>query len=386
MQNQELAVDDIAVLSGQALLLSSTASLICPLSLDARWVLKTDNAKSILLNPEAKQSLMPRSIASNADFALVTLQGSHELALVDLKHGQISEKSRLKDKAEKPYQFSIKPPLKLASGLIDNSLADSPEKIVHLGNNLFVASFANYYQFANPASGQDAVLGPGLIALLSIEGSAIKTRDILQLPYKNPLFIVKKNNDQIFVVCAGIYENINDAKLRSKDAGLIRFKLSTDNNKLEEINRIPLKDFVPAEPAWHGDTLVVPEAFGAKVALLKENATELLATNVFRKICEWKFLFAAHWYNDIFFLADSLGFLIGYSLSSGFYPFPFIKPIPLNKSQASTIPFFPQKILFRHQESGPALNDSYPPGYSAWVISQLQSKVVPLDFLEIFGP
>ena len=62
MQNQELAVDDIAVLSGQALLLSSTASLICPLSLDARWVLKTDNAKSILLNPEAKQSLMPRSL------------------------------------------------------------------------------------------------------------------------------------------------------------------------------------------------------------------------------------------------------------------------------------------------------------------------------------
>src|SRR5580700_3506992 len=93
-RNQELGVDDIAVLSGKALLLSSTASLICPLSLDARWVLKTDNTISILLNPEAKQSLMPRSIASNADFAVITLQGSHQLALVDLKSGQISEKSR----------------------------------------------------------------------------------------------------------------------------------------------------------------------------------------------------------------------------------------------------------------------------------------------------
>ena len=77
-------------------------------------------------------------------------------------------------------------------------------------------------------------------------------------------------------------------------------------------------------------------------------------------------------------LGDQSGAIVAYSLSEGFFPFPFSEPIITSLEQQ--IKLVPSQVIMRHK------SQEYQPGYSAWVVSHWQNKIIPLDFLKIFGP
>ena len=175
----------------------------------------------------------------------------------------------------------------------------------------------------------------------------------------------------------GVYD-FKDGKMKTNDAGLVLLSFADDKQSLTKKRELPLKDFIPAQPAFIKDTLIVPESYGQRIALIEENTTDALS-----KVKEPKyhrpllFRFAKHWHDDVVFLGEQQG-LVAFSLSEGFFPFPFNELMPLDKKQKDGVVFGPSKMLFRPDANGP--------GFSAWVLSMLQSRIVPLDLMEIFGP
>lgn len=387
-------IDDFLIEGDKALLLSSAAAELSQMKLKDSWVLENNEALHRALNPDGKQALLPGAFAVFEDHALVTLSATHELLLVDLKDGRHISKTRLYDEQGSLYLFTLNPALVVKNPLsaddssppsttISHSFAHSPDQALALSSQRFIVSFSNYYQYNDQNAGTDAVLGPAIVAMLDINAQGLVTKSIITLPFKNPVFINKSKSDELWVTCAGVYYNVG-SELKSTLAGLV--KLETKNDQLRIKHQIALHDFVPGRPAFIEDTIILPEAFGKRVAVFKENSTVAMNDLKVAFYGDFRFINATHWHSDVVFLGEAGGSLIAFSLSEGFFPFPFIKPIPLDSEQSSKVAFMPAKIIFRHQERGHGFDQKFSPGFSALVLSQLQSRIIPLDLLGVFGP
>lgn len=387
-------VSDISITPTHALILSSAAAQISKIKIDESFILASKNSETILLNPDPQTALFPRALSASGDHALVSLMGTDELALVGLTNGSVLSKSRLKNSDGSLFLFDLLPPLNVkypmsADGLsppsttINRSFAHNPDQVLALGGDIFIASFVNYFQFADKSAGTDSVVGPGVVALLAIENKQIITKSIIVLPFKNPLFFTPQGDDTLWVICSGAFKEIGD-KLTSVDAGIALLAFSHDKKTLGLKHQITLKDFVPGKPALVNDKLILPEAYGKRIAILDESSTGVREIKELTFRHPVGFIFATHWHDDVVFLGEERGTLVAFSLREGFFPFPFKEPIALDPKQDKSVIFAPHKMLFRPDEL--STKNGYKPGFSGWVLSQLQNKIVPLDLLKVFGP
>ncbi len=357
-------IEDIAVVGSGVAILSPLAGLIKLHQLKPTWEIG-DSTGSIALNPQAKPALYPRMIATYGYKAVIPMFGSNELALIDLPSNKLTYSARLKE-----------------------ADTDNAERVIAIDEQTYLASFVNFRQFSDPAKNQPAILGPGMIALLRIQGESIVTENILALPYKNPQFFKLVSPTEIWVSCTGAFSDLSGTSLSSVDAGLVKIGLSTDKKTLSINHHIALTNFTPAEPEVLNGKLIIPEAWGTRLAILDQSASGLSQTDIkpssFHR--PFNFTFATYFHGDIIFLGDAQGALIAYSLSEGFFPFPFVEPINLVTDQSQKIRLNPSKIMFRHREESRTLNSKHIGGFSAWVLSPSQHKIIPLDLLEVFGP
>lgn len=386
-----IEIDHIALYDKTSALLSTNATLLSFHPIDETWGLKRKSLSTILLNPEHQQQLYPRASLLTKNHAIVALYGTHELLLIDRASNNMLYKSRLLDQNGKLYLFENNPSLAVknpsawdgtnASLNITKSFAHSPEALFAIDDTNFLVAFANYYQFADASKGHASVVGPSIIALMSIENNQLRTKQILQLPFKNPRYFMK-NNDAIWVSASGVYRDINSQPVTSDEAGLVKLAFGADKS-LSIAHTIPLPNFSPAEPALINNKIIIPLAYGNSIVVIDGDATAVNPQDIKTPNFPQTFAFtvAAHWHDDIFFLTSTDGSLVAYSLTESFFPFPFIEPIRINQRQGKLITPSPTQLIFQKAET----NEDYSPGFSAWVLSSTQNKVFLLDFLEVFG-
>lgn len=350
-------VDSVAFHKDHASILSSSASLIRTFTLDKYWQ-PLANPKNILLNKEASSIIGPRALASLGDMILVSLFNKHEIELVDPKQQKITDSTKV-------------------------NKAQNAEAIITIDDKNFLASFVNYYEFEDSSKNQEAVVGPGVIALMSVDNNKLTTKETKELQYKNPTHFIKQTDKSIWVVCSGAF-SFKNGRVSSKDAGLV--KITIKDNLITIDKSIPLNDFVPASPAIVEDTLVLPHYFSNEVTIINSSYEFKKFTIEKPGYKNFNFTFATYWYDDIVFLGESSGLLIAFSISEKAFVYPFINPIRISNDKSLTIPLNPQALHFRHQVEKRRLTDKYNLGFNAWVSSSAQAKIIPLDFLTVFGP
>ncbi len=165
-------------------------------------------------------------------------------------------------------------------------------------------------------------------------------------------------------------------------------RIASDKKSITIERQIPLTDFAPAMMATVAGKLVIPRSDKNEIAVIDETATAVVPADIkpatFHR--QFSFTFAKHWYDKIVFLGDSRGTLVAYSIDEGYFPFPFVEPIIINPQVAESVGVRPQTIYFRHQEQNFDIAQKSPRGFSAWIVSDTQWKIFPMDFLEVFGP
>jgi hypothetical protein len=353
----------VATHNNEALILSQEAALLRRIQINGDWTLaKPTRENNILLNPKIKEAPSPQMIEAHNKHALVSFFNAGDVGLINLEANKLINNFKL------PYN----PPLR------------SAQSVLALDNQSYLVSFVNFDPAAQDSS---KAYGPGVVALVEVNNNLITAAQVLTLPYVNPYAfkISPTNSSDIWVMCTGAFTNKAGEALKTTKAGLIKLTLSSPNN-IKVINiahQIDLPDFVPAQFELVGDNLIIPELGGNRLLVLQENNLKLkpLEANYSRK---FNFTLASHWHDDILLLGDESGALVAYSLSEGFFPFPFSEPFYVNKDQQ--IKFMPSQIIMRHTSENKKLEQDYLPGYGAWVVSHRQNQIIPLDFLKIFGP
>jgi hypothetical protein len=393
----EKDIDSIDFIKDHAALLSSTGALISIFATDNYWKLGEKARHNIVLNQKNNVTSGAHMIAKFGNFIAATLFDTHEVVLIDPIKERVIDRVRLKNEKNQFYLFDVSPPLTVKNPIdaddsgnrsvtITKTTSRNAETVIALDQTHILASFVNYYQFADFDQKQEAVVGPGLVALLALENGMLITKDVLVLPYKNPRFFLKKDASNIWVSCSGVWSTCGST-CSTQGAGLVRVVVSSDFTSLSVNHKIPSHDFAIAEPSLVGDTLIIPHYWKNEIAVINEDATDIHDTDM-KKLDltpEPRFTFSIHWYGDIIFLGDARGTLIAYSLTDGFFPFPFIEPIVIDRTLSKEIPLNPLKLYFRHTVENLDLRVDYPQGYNAWILSA-SYKIYPLDFLSVFGP
>src|SRR5690606_18814001 len=120
-------------------------------------------------------------------------------------------------------------------------------------------------------------------------------------------------------------------------------------DKLSISHQIALTDFTPGEPAVVNNKLIVPHAWGNHLAVIDETATamgtENLKTHAYHR--PFSFILAKHWHDDVVFLTTHDGNIVAYSISEGFFPFPFTEPMKLNRAQDKRMAINPMQLFIR---------------------------------------
>jgi len=382
----------------QVAVLSSEASLVRFFNVSNRFVLNDKPASAILLNQKDTNALGARTIMTVGNFFVTPLFDTHAVALINAETQRIDALERLRDRSGKLLRFTVDPPLHVSdpidaddslqkSTIIAKTTARNAEAVIALDDRHFLLSFANYYQPADFSHNSGAVVGPGIVALMDIEGDKVKTKSQLVMPFKNPSFFVKKNEQTIWVACVGAWQATQSGVFKSTDVGLVRLVINGDFSSIRIEHQIPLNDFAIAEPALVGSKLILPHSWQNEIAVIDENAHQV--RDIDKKIADtrrdFRFTFATAWHDDIVFLGDAHGTLVAYSLKEGFFPFPFLEPIVLDENIDQKVMLNPIKLRFRHENLTTALAENHPAGYSAWVLTATY-RIYPLDFLSIFGP
>lgn len=394
----EKEVSSLAFLPAKAAILSSTASSIYIHAIDEFFRLSNRDS-AILLNKNDLMDVGAHQVASIGDRLVVTLFNTHEVGLMEPDNFKVLDRKRLL-KGDHPPLFDVTPPLSLKnpidangngtlSNTISRSAARNAQAILAVDNDHVLVSFVNYYQFADPSLHERSVVGPGIVALMKINGDVLTTLSAKPMPFKNPTHILKKDDKNFWILCAGAWQYDQNSFFNSTDAGLVQIKLADAKNDILVEHQIDLGDFSPAEPAIVSNKIIIPRSWKNEVAIIDESANAISDSDIVSpRYGDGKFYFtvAAHWHDDVLFLGDATGSLIAFHLHDGFFPFPFIKPIAINPKLDASIFSGVHQVYFRHQVEGYDLKVRSPMGYSAWAVSQVENKIYPLDFLSVFGP
>lgn len=374
-------------------ILSAQASLVQIFDIDQYWQIQQVN-KSILLARD--NDPMPFSLVTRKNFAVVSMWNSHEITVLDLNRAQVIASAKVKDDKDKLYVFDLKHSLSVITPIdaddsgkkdttIHKSMARNAESILALDDTHFLVSFVNYYQFEIPSLAQKSVVGPGVIALMSLVNNQLKTNDRKVLPCKNPRYFTSKDKYNVYVTCCGAFVNVGQSTVSSNEAGLVRLKLSADYSSFSIDHHIPLP-FAPAEPDFVDGRMIIPHNYKNELVDIDENAVAINAADTKKLKSKASFTLASHWHDKILFIADASGKLIAYSLDEGFLPFPFTEPIVINKAIDEKVGLNIKAIYFRHKINKLDLKTDYAPGYGAWVLSDVHHRIFPLDFLAVLGP
>jgi len=342
----------VRIQNNEAFILSEEKAFLRRIPINSDWTLATDAREDILLNPHINESPSPQMVDARKHHAVVSLFNSGELSLVELSTNKLINNFKL-----------------------PHNQTNSAQSVLVLDDTNYLVSFVNFKQ--NPQD-KSYTYGPGVLALVEIKNNALQLNQTLILPScKNPYDLKAKNSQELWVSCRG-GENISDA-------ALIKLNVSSDMKDIKIIHTQKLDNFAPGEFEIIGDTLVIPELWGNRLLVLKENNMNIQAIEA-QYSRKFNFTTATHWHEDIVMLGDANGALVAYSLSEGFFPFPFSEPINITKQPNPQIPFVPNQIIMRHASTNNKLDLDYPVGFSAWVVLHRQNQIIPLDFLKIFGP
>jgi hypothetical protein len=389
-------IDSIEFVGSNAYILSSQGALVQSFAIDQQWRLSPKSTMAFLLNRDAYVAIGARMIKSMGDMLLAPLFNTHEIAVVDRQTGGLIAKSRLKNDTNQLHIFPVNPNLTVktpidadgvnASTNISKTAARNAEAVVAIDKSHFLVSFDNYFQFADASTGREAVVGPGIIGLMALENNQLKTIATMVLPYKNPSQFVKKDDLTFWISCSGVWQH-NQGGFTSSDAGLVRIAVNADFTGMSLTNSISLDSFSPAPIALVGSKLIVPRSWGNDIAVIDESATTITEsdkkTHSYHR--PFNFTFATNWHDGIIFLGDNQGSLIAYSLTEGFFPFPFVEPIYFYKDADKKLALGPLKLYFRHSAEGYDIQTTHKDGYDAWVTTAVH-RLLPLDFLAVFGP
>lgn len=377
-------IDAILFNNNTAYILSSNASLLKKYSLDNYWQFMTKPDKVWLLNTDNHQRWGLRDIALiNNNNMLFSLSHTHEIMLFNIDDEVIKHKSRLKNSQGQLFSMPVDPPLRLDKPLSDEegvniitkSSARNTESILALDDNYFLSSFTNYYQYADKE--KKAKVGLGVLGLLKILDNKIITIDTLVLPYKNPLQIMKGENNDIVILCSGVWQFAKN-HISTNDSGIVVIEIANDILKIK--NSIKLTDFAPARFSMIKNYIIVPRLLGNDILVLDKSDLKMDNTQIKSLTYHHplKFTFAQAFSLDHIMIGDHQGSLIIYSLSEGFLPFPFINPIPLDTN--NNINLFPLDAYTR-----PVDASNHSMGYDFWINTSIH-RLYPLDMGVIFGP
>jgi hypothetical protein len=345
----------INIHNNNALIISSDAALLYIIPITPIFSLNNQEAKTLLLNPHQQPSLGPRTLDAVYPNAVISFFNSDQLSLLDLKSPKL-----------------------LSTNAFKEAHMRSPERVLALDADHYLVSFVNYDEKTKKVSGE------GVIALIKRHENALSLKVSHILPFKNPYAFVAINSHELWVLCTGTFD-LSSKTLKTTNAGLIKIKMSDDKNNFTISKQLPLIDFTPAEFAHVNDTLIIPELWGPRILVLNEDACDIKESDFKNSPSpDIQFTLATHWHDDIAMLATTSSTLVAYSLSEGFFPFPFSAPIPLQ--QKSELAFISNQLLMRHKALEKSLEEDYAQGYSAWALSHMQNIIIPLDFLELFGP
>lgn len=342
--------------------LSSTESSLTSYDLDEFWFIKEPNSSITLGNPN-NGALLPNKVLTNSIFSIINLYNTNEISLLKNDAKKVIYQDKLKDPQKNPY-----------------NPAEKPEDLMAVDDSKFLITFSNYYKVADDKNPNSDV-GPGILALIEIKDDKLITNQIMQLPYKNPQFIIKDNQDNntFWISCSGPW-SYDGPKLKAQDGGLV--KIVVRNNNFSIDHSIKYENFSPSMPAVLENVIAVPESLGQEVIVVNKNHLLLSEGKKFPNPNPSFFTFAKAFYDDLIFLGQSQNGLIVFSVIDGFLPFPFIYPIDLLKD--NNLPIFPQNMILREEY----VNDKRPGvdfrGFLALVLAQ--NKIIPLDFLKVFGP
>ncbi|HXW52484.1 MAG TPA: hypothetical protein VEL47_00135 [Myxococcota bacterium] len=391
-------IDSLDFYQDKAVILSSEASLLRFFAVDDHWIINNRPKSAVLLFDDNETGLGARTIKTLGKFLITPLFNAHEVMLIDGSVPKTIDAVRLTDRANRLQRFPVDPPLTVKhpidaddsdkkTNTITKTTARNTEAVIALDDKHFLVSFANYYQWADFQRQQSSVVGPGIVALMAVENNKITPKAHLVMPFKNPGFFLKKDDRTVWVGCGGAWQANPDGIFSSENVGLVRLALSADFSSMKIEHQIALNDFALAQPAIVGNKLVLPHNFRNEIAVIDENASAILPKDRMTPQIKMSFFFtfATPWHGDTVFLGDAQGTLVAYSLSEGFFPFPFVEPIPIDKTVSPKVMINPVELRFRHHVKKYRLEDSYPSGYNAWVVSATY-KIYPLDFLAIFGP
>lgn len=386
-------IDELSFIDQKVLVLSSNAASVGIYEISDEWSLGKAQT-TILLNPKADVNVAARTVVGFKNFALVPFFLTHELALLDLSQGKLMSKTRLNDAQGKPFIFKNEPPLMVnnpidADGLgkkseISDSLARNAETVFALDDEHFLVSFTNQYQFLDGPN--KSVMGPGIVALVTIKDGVISSQDIKILKFKNPMYFLAQDEKNIWITCPGPWVSAEKGVYKSADAGMVKLLISDDKKSFSIQHEIALKDFSPAPPSIVNHKIIIPHSQHDEIAVIDDTATEIAKADIKRVQFPrpLSFSFASFWHDDIVMLGDDGGTLVAYSLKEGFFPFPFVEPINMSPKAKELAPRV-SKLYFRHIEKKKEIKD-LSAGYSAWAISSIQARIFPLDFLAVFGP
>lgn len=394
----DMELDSLAFFGDRVAILSSNASLVHLFAVDKHFALDDKIGYSVLLNAAPTIPVGARMIAKLGPRLLAPLFQTHEVALIDITTPKVLQRTTLRNPQGKPYVFDVNPPLVVKNPIdadgsgkkstkISKTTARNAEAVISLDDKHFLASFANYYQVADFTSMQNSVVGPGVVALMRADDEGIKTLAVAVLRFKNPQHFVIKDDHTVWVACTGDWNFVNKTLLASNNAGLVKLGIAKDFKALAVEHEIDLKEFSPAEPVLIRDKLIVPRSWNNEVAVIEETATAL--TNEHKRVAKFHrplaFTFAARWHDTTIFLGESAGSLIAFDMDEGFFPFPFVEPIVLNKEIGKEITLEPIKAYFRHVVEKTDYVHARKPGFDAWVLTAAH-QLYPLDFLRVFGP
>lgn len=345
-----------------------------------------------LLNPSLGANPVVRNLVELEEHYVVSLFNTNSLVLIRKKNGEVVHTTILKNPDDSAYLLSLGETLTTsvkhdvlndgnAVSSFDKSIAFNPDALFAVDDTKFLASFTNYYEMAS-SNTKNAVVGRGLVALLEVRDDAIKTLKIVPLDYKNPqyFFGFLKDKNTIWLESSGAWKYGTD-QYKASNAGLTKLLLAGDLRDISVDKNIAIDNFSCGKPALVNDQIIIPEFFGERVFVLSTNAVTQSEGTVMTspKKGSHKFLEAEAWYDTIVFISDASGSLIAFDINDGFYPFPFVEPLPVVKDIPPFV-YAPRKILFRQGAQG------FDYAGNNGLVMLLQKQIVTLDFLMLFSP
>jgi hypothetical protein len=336
---------------------------IIPLDQEPKNGFLTDSKTLHFFPDNSNRPANPFSVAIDEEGSrvAVSLQGQHQVALVDIFTQKIISLAKVQ-------------------------IAQHPQGLLFLGSNLLVA-FTNLIE---PATrNKSARFAPGMLVRFIQTESELIWLETLELPCQNPTHVLKDNQGQAWVSCAGVLLfNAGKMSLSSPAAFLkINVPNSPTQKGLAVVHQIDLgNDFSPGSSVFTHDLIVAGNSIGPDILLISPVAKNIAEGQLLLVDHEKKsahFLYAMSGFGDLIFITDFKKdrLLVLDVATRSLNPWPFTHGVPL--SQTSNANFFKGPIVLAQRKGLPGVDFQAPDMFALFTLS---AELAPLSFLKVMGP